>query len=119
VPINRLTVRSFMTSHADGARVPAVQSLTVRGIAFDGGFGIRTVLVSTDRGATWRQARLGPDEGRYGFRQWETALTPQRGALEVSVLAINGNGESQRFEPRWNGAGYLRNRVETVRLNVA
>jgi len=119
IPIHRLTVRSFLTSPADGARVTADRPLEVRGIAFDGGFGIHAVLVSTDHGATWRQARLGPDEGRYGFRQWQASLTPARGAMDIAVLAINRNGETQRFEPRWNSAGYLRNRVETVRLNVA
>ncbi len=119
VPISRLTVRSFVTSHADGARVPTGRPLNLGGIAFDEGFGIQVVLLSTDRGATWRTARLGPDEGRYGFRRWEAALTPARGTTEVSVLAINRNGESQRFEPRWNSTGYMRNRVETIRLNVA
>ena len=45
IPIHRLTVRSFLTSPADGARVTADRPLEVRGIAFDGGFGIHAVVV--------------------------------------------------------------------------
>ena len=39
-PIGRFNVRSFITSLADGARVPAGRDRAVRGIAFDGGQGI-------------------------------------------------------------------------------
>ncbi|MBV8122566.1 MAG: molybdopterin-dependent oxidoreductase, partial [Paucibacter sp.] len=38
-PISRLNVRSFITSHKDGARIAAGQAQEVRGIAFDGGQG--------------------------------------------------------------------------------
>ena len=40
VPIGRFNVRSFITSHADGATIPAGRETMVRGIAFDGGAGI-------------------------------------------------------------------------------
>src|SRR5437867_1835449 len=70
VPIHRMNVRSFIASPEGGARVPAGRSLTLKGIAFDSGNGIREVQVSVDGGATWRQARLGADLGRYSFREW-------------------------------------------------
>src|SRR5467141_2706475 len=47
-PIARFTVRSFITSLADGDKVNAGRSLSLRGIAFDGGFGIAEVLFSED-----------------------------------------------------------------------
>ncbi len=49
-PIGRFTVRSFITSVPDGARLKASQRAVVRGIAFDGGQGIREVAYSTDAG---------------------------------------------------------------------
>jgi hypothetical protein len=58
-PITEIMVNSLITSHADGARVRAGTS--VGGIAWDGGYGIRTVDVSTDGGKTWRPAALGED----------------------------------------------------------
>jgi hypothetical protein len=42
-PIGRFNVRSFITSVSDGARLPAGREAVVRGIAFDGGQGIREV----------------------------------------------------------------------------
>src|SRR5438067_1713190 len=44
IPINRFTVRSFITSLADGARLKP-GSTTLKGIAFDGGKGIKEVAV--------------------------------------------------------------------------
>ena len=40
IPIGRFTVRSFITSVADGAKVAAGQQIVLKGIAFDGGTGI-------------------------------------------------------------------------------
>src|SRR5712675_2124091 len=41
IPIGRLTVRSFITSMGDGAKLAAGQPITLKGIAFDGGTGIK------------------------------------------------------------------------------
>src|SRR5882724_4395328 len=56
VPISRFNVRSFITSLADGAKIPAGRETIVRGIAFDGGDGIREVAFSADDGQSWRAA---------------------------------------------------------------
>src|SRR5664279_5271511 len=63
IPINRFKVRSFITSVADGAKLKAGAQITLKGIAFDGGKGIKNVAVSTDGGKTWAQAGLGKDLG--------------------------------------------------------
>ena len=113
-------MRSFITSLADGARVRAGQPLKVRGIAFDGGQGIREVAYSTDGGATWREAQLGDDVGRYSFREWKIPFTPSRaGKFELMAKATNRIGQSQPMELLWNPAGYMRNVVETVRITAA
>jgi DMSO/TMAO reductase YedYZ molybdopterin-dependent catalytic subunit len=119
IPIHRLNVRSFITSLADGAEIRSGQTTVVKGIAFDGGEGIREVLFSEDGGKTWREAELGEDLGKYSFRPWQIAFTPKRaGAFELKVKATNRIGQSQPLEPLWNPAGYMRNVVETVRINV-
>ena len=120
VPIGRFNVRSFVTSHADGATLPTGREALVRGIAFDGGAGISDVLFSADGGRNWRGAVLGKDLGNYSFREWTAAYTPATaGALEFKVKATNRLGESQPLEPLWNPPGYMRNVVETVKVNVA
>ena len=92
----------------------------MRGIAFDGGYGITEVLFSEDGGQTWREAALGKDLGKYSFREWMTPITPQRaGVYELKVKATNRIGQSQPVEALWNPAGYMRNVVETVRVNAA
>ncbi len=115
VPINRMTVRSFMAAPKPGATVTSRRPLALKGIAFDGGYGIRHVEVSDDGGATWRRAQLGHDHGPYSFREWKATWTPRRaGAYTLMVRALNRIGESQDEEPLWNPAGYLRNVIERV-----
>jgi len=119
VPINRMTVRSFIAAPAPGARVSAGRPVTLKGIAFDGGYGIQEVQISFDGGITWRRADLGSDLGRYSFREWRASWTPsQPGAVRVMVRAFNRIGESQGREALWNPAGYLRNVIEHVDLQV-
>ncbi len=120
VPISRFNVRSFITSHADGAKISAGRETLVRGIAFDGGSGIREVVFSADDGATWQPARLGDELGRYAFREWKIAFTPPKpGEYALRVRAVNRNGETQPMKPLWNAPGYMRNVVETVRVSAA
>jgi sulfite dehydrogenase (cytochrome) subunit A len=119
VPISRFNVRSFITSLADGDKLPAGSQAVIRGIAFDGGYGIAQVLFSADGGRTWREAELGKDLGKYSFREWTIAFTPpSTGEHELKVKATNRIGQSQPLEPLWNPAGYMRNVVETVKVKA-
>lgn len=120
VPITRFNVRSFITSVGDGAKVNANNATTVKGIAFDGGYGIREVLFSEDNGKSWREAQLGKDLGKYSFREWTMPFTPAKaGKYALKVKATNRIGQSQPTEPLWNPAGYMRNVVETVNITAA
>jgi DMSO/TMAO reductase YedYZ molybdopterin-dependent catalytic subunit len=119
VPIGRFNVRSFITSVSDGARLHSGKPVVVRGIAFDGGYGITEVAFSSDGGKSWQSAQLGKDLGRYSFRGWSASFTPPRkGAYELRVRAINRAGQSQPMTALWNPAGYMRNVVETVRVTA-
>ena len=119
-PIARYNVRSFITSLVDGDKVAVGKPLKLRGITFDGGYGVNEVVVSTDGGKTWRETALGRDHGKYSFREWTTTFTPDRaGEIELKVRASNRIGQTQPLDPLWNPAGYMRNVVETVRVNAA
>jgi sulfite dehydrogenase (cytochrome) subunit A len=119
IPINRFTVRSFITSVADDAKVKSRKTTTLKGIAFDGGKGIKDVVVSIDNGQTWTPAKLGKDLGRYSFREWTLPVKLVPGIYDLRVRATNNAGDTQPMEPLWNPAGYLRNVVETVRVTAA
>ncbi len=120
VPIHRMNVRSFIIVPENGARVAAGRGTLLKGIAFDGGYGIAQVEVSSDGGATWRRADLGEDLGPCSFREWSARWTPARpGNHRLMVRATNRIGESQPFEPLWSPAGYLRNVIERVEVTAA
>ena len=119
IPIGRFTVRSFITSVVDGAKVAAGQQIVLKGIAFDGGTGIKEVAVSTDDGKSWTPAKLGQDLGKYSFREWQLPVTLAAGAHALKVRASSNGGQTQPMTPLWNPAGYLRNVVETTRVTAA
>ena len=115
VPINRMNTRSFIIHPAEGTTLHAGRRAMVKGIAFDGGYGIEQVMLSTDKGMSWRVAELGPDLGKYSFRQWTFPWTPPRaGFYRLLARATNYIGESQPFEPLWGPSGYMRNVIEHV-----
>jgi sulfite dehydrogenase (cytochrome) subunit A len=119
IPINKFTVRSFITNVVDGAKLRAGANTPLKGIAFDGGSGIKDVAISTDDGKTWISAKLGRDLGKYSFREWSMVVTLARGEYGLKVRATANDGRTQPMEALWNPAGYLRNVVETVRITAA
>jgi DMSO/TMAO reductase YedYZ molybdopterin-dependent catalytic subunit len=118
IPINRFTVRSFITNATDGAKLKAGRTM-LKGIAFDSGKGIKEVAVSTDGGNTWVPAKLAREISKYSFREWKLPVKLAPGSYELKVRATSNAGEVQPAEPRWNPAGYLRNVIETYRVTVA
>jgi DMSO/TMAO reductase YedYZ molybdopterin-dependent catalytic subunit len=119
IPINRMLPRSFFTNVKDGAVLKVGQSTPVRGIAFGGDTALAQVLFSPDAGAQWQEARLGPDHGKYSFRQWEVPLRlASRGAHKLMVKAINTAGSAQPDHANWNAAGFMRNMIESVSVQA-
>ena len=116
-PITEIVVNSLITSHRDGARIKRGK-LTVSGLAWDGGYGIRTVDVSTNGGKTWSAANLGDDLGKYAFRPWSFELDAKRGKNSVMVNAINMIGQTQTSKLLFNGAGYHNNVMQSITLNA-
>ena len=116
-PITEIVVNSLITSHRDGAKVKPGQ-VTVSGLAWDGGYGIRTVEVSTDAGKTWSSAKLGEDLGKYAFRPWSFELRAGRGKTTVMVNATNKIGQTQVTQLLFNGAGYHNNVMQSITLNA-
>jgi DMSO/TMAO reductase YedYZ molybdopterin-dependent catalytic subunit len=120
VPINRMLPRSFITNLRDGAVLKVGQTTTVRGIAFGGDTGLAKVLFSADAGGSWQEARLGPDHGKYSFRQWEAPLRlASPGPYKLMIKAVNAAGSAQPDKANWNPAGFMRNVIESVSVQAA
>ncbi len=119
-PITEMVVNSLITNLHDGSVLPAGKAAVVRGISWDGGYGIRAVDVSTDGGMSWRPAELGADLGKFAWRQWTFALaSPQPGNYTVMAKATNAIGGSQTFDLVFNPAGYHNNVVQRLKVQVA
>ena len=119
IPISRMVVRSFVTNFTDGETLKPGRA-ALRGIAFDGGSGIKSVEISTDGGATWAPAALEADYGRYSFRRWNAAVNLDRGKTYTLGCRATGNdGGTQTATAIWNAGGYMRNVIEQYRVTVA
>ena len=115
-PITEMVVNSLITNLRDRMMYRSRTPLFVRGIAWDGGYGIARVDVSTDGGRTWGTAELGEDFGRFSTRQWSFAFNPEPGDHVVMARATNRLGASQSFELVFNPAGYHNNVVHAVNI---
>lgn len=118
-PITEMVVNSLITNLEDGQRVPAGKPVVVKGIAWDAGYGMKMVEVSTDNGQTWREAKLGADAGKFSFRQWSYSFKAPKGAHSIMAMATNNIGQSQTFKLIWNPAGYHNNVVQKINIHVA
>lgn len=118
-PITDILVNSLITNIEEGQRLSAGEPTTVKGIAWDGGHGIRTVDVSVNGGRTWESARLEPDYGRFSFRAWHHAFTPRGGGENrLMARATSRQGRTQPFEPVFNRAGYHNNVVQRIHVEI-
>ena len=116
-PITEMVVNSLITNLQDGQQVSAGTNLTVRGIAWDAGYGISEVDASVDGGQTWRPAKLGDDLGRFSWRQWTYDFTPAKGTVTVMARARNNAGQTQVDNLLFNAAGYQNNVIQKLTLH--
>ena len=118
-PITEMVVNSVIAAPIDGAKVGR-SGVTVRGVAWDRGHGIKTVEVSFDGGKTWKPAELGKENGKYAFREFSTASgTLPPGPCVVSARAVSNKGETQATTLLRNPAGYHHNVPQTLTVAVA
>ncbi|MGB3330366.1 MAG: molybdopterin-dependent oxidoreductase [Thermomicrobiales bacterium] len=77
--------------------VIASAATEIGGVAFAGDRGIAKVEVSTDDGATWREATItdNPSPSGLSWVLWTLPWTPESGAYTLVVRATDGKGELQ------------------------
>jgi DMSO/TMAO reductase YedYZ molybdopterin-dependent catalytic subunit len=117
-PLTSLVVKSIITRPLEGA-VVAPGRVLVAGHAWSGDHEVARVDISTDRGVTWRPARLTGETARHAWRRFEfeyDATTP--GAHLVLSRATDTAGATQPLVPKWNPSGYHWNAPDLVRFEV-
>jgi DMSO/TMAO reductase YedYZ molybdopterin-dependent catalytic subunit len=117
-PITEIVVNSLITSVSEGQKVRAGSPLVVKGMAWDAGYGIRSVVVSTDGGRSWQAAELAADPGRFSFRPWQYVFKPSKGKYTISARASNGAGETQVDQLIFNPAGYNNNVMQRIGIEA-
>ncbi len=119
-PITEMVVNSIIASPAEGQRFQMGQMVQVQGVAWDGGYGIARVEISTDGGLSWREAVLGADGGRFAFRPWSHRFTADaRGTRKIMAKASNRIGQTQVDALLFNPAGYHNNVVKPTTITIA
>ena len=118
-PITTMVVNSLITSLKNGQQFHRGKPIEVSGLAWDGGSGIERVEVSSDLGASWQQAKLGKDLGRFSFREFVLSVpTPETGSKVVMARATSRAGETQVQELIHNPAGYHHNVIQRLYVEV-
>jgi DMSO/TMAO reductase YedYZ molybdopterin-dependent catalytic subunit len=118
-PITDMVVNSLITAPEEGYTMRATEAAQVRGLAWDGGYGIRRVEISLDGGQAWREAELGKDLGRFAFRSFRFSFTlPRAGKYQVMAKASNDIGQTQAEKLIFNPAGYHDNVIRPLTITV-
>jgi sulfite oxidase len=121
MPLGLVALNSDVLSPADGEAV-AAGPLEVRGYAFAGGERhVARVDVSVDGGASWSQAELLDDLGRWAWRHWRITVDLAPGEHEILVRAWDSSAATQPEDHAtlWNPKGYVNNARPRVRVRAA
>jgi sulfoxide reductase catalytic subunit YedY len=117
-----MNVNSIIGYPVTGTKVKNASDLVVRGVAFDGGYGIEKVQISTDGGTIWEDALLDDNSaGKYAYRTFTYTFKPKNsGLLTIMCRARNEKGEVQPFtkDIQWNRGGYKYNGIDEVTIEV-
>ena len=118
-PITEMVINSMITAPEEGHVMRAAETAEIRGLAWDGGYGISRVEVSTNGGETWREGVLAKDIGRFAFRGFLFPFSPPRaGTYQVMAKASNAIGQTQADKLIFNPAGYHNNVPRPLTINV-
>ncbi len=123
-PVSYIRVRSLMLppgvpDFLTRARLLNAGRVRLEGRAWAGRKAIARVEVSTDGGATWADAKLGPSEsGQYAWRGWTFDWDAKPGKHTLMSRATDSEGNAQPVEQPWNYKGMGNNMSQRVEVIV-
>ncbi len=119
--LTSMPVRSVLTSHAHGTRLPAgTRGLDLRGQAWAGDLTVSAVHVSVDFGASWQAMGVNPPPNSHSWQRWTGRVAlPSDGYFEIWYRATDSNGRMQpHVAANWNPQGYGANPISRVAILV-
>jgi sulfane dehydrogenase subunit SoxC len=122
-PVTRMLPRSLMIPPGVPEFMTRERHLepgpvTLTGRAWSGHRPIERVEVSTDDGASFDAAVLGPALGRHAWRAWQFDWAATEGEHVIASRATDAAGNTQPLDPPWNLKGYANNAVERIHVVV-
>ena len=105
--VQEMSVKSWVNSPSPDHAGYREGWMQINGVAFGGMHAVKGVEVSIDGGKTWQQARLvGPDLGKYAWRQFVLPAHFARGNYVVTSRATDTAGNVQPETRGENQSGY-------------
>jgi sulfane dehydrogenase subunit SoxC len=123
-PLTRILPRALMVppglpEFPTRERLLAAGPCTIEGRAWSGWAPVASIEVSTDSGASWREAELDdPPASRWAWRGWRHAWNATPGEHVLCCRARDEAGNKQPAEAPWNVGGYANNAVQRVPVTV-
>jgi DMSO/TMAO reductase YedYZ molybdopterin-dependent catalytic subunit len=117
-PVEAMVVKSLIVSPSEGTSLPSGPVL-VQGVAWTGEGHVTLVEISTDGGASWRQARLRGEDLPYAWRRWDYRWEPKSGGTgTILSRATDSLGHVQPERSPWNPGGFLWNGWDRVTVTI-
>lgn len=117
-----MDAKSWVTSPSPDSGPIKAGLIQIKGVALGALEEVAKVDVSLDGGGTWQTARLvGPDLGKYAWRQFVLAVNFKAGQYSVSTRVTTKAGVQQVALSTENAGGYLNSGwiYHSIRINVA
>jgi DMSO/TMAO reductase YedYZ molybdopterin-dependent catalytic subunit len=112
-PLQQLQPRAVI---AEPLRDVAAGTVTMRGYAWSGQGMVTRVEVSSDGGATWRDAELGPPVSPAAWREWRAVWSAAPGVHQLIARATDASGGVQPLVQHRDPLGYENNAAQPVRI---
>ena len=119
-PLTEIQVKAEIARPAEGETVPANTSVRVRGAAWACDAQITKVELSTNGGATWKEAKLlgesKPNAWRFWEFDWQTP--PAAGTQTLMVRATDSLGRTQPVQRDRDRGTYMINHLLPIEVQV-
>ena len=114
-----MPVKSWITRPTDETGTVKAGKVQIVGVAMGGTKKVRSVKVSVDGGSSWKKAKfIGPNLGKYAWRQFVLETTLSAGTYNIASLASNGGNDKQPELRMENRRGYAHNGWKDHSVNI-
>jgi DMSO/TMAO reductase YedYZ molybdopterin-dependent catalytic subunit len=118
-PITAIDVKSSIARPVADEVVPAGKAYPITGAEWAGEADVTKVEVSTDGGASWREARFLDKQKPFCWRRWEfTWEKPSSGKHRVMARATDSRGRTQPTKRDPDRRNYMINHVVPTEVQV-